>query len=307
MTRLAELLFLLILISIATFAAVSAEEVKQATGKILVYKVFTIDESGKITGGGLAKVTVLIVNDNEIYVAPEQQGWLKAGYFTYDPATNTLTFFPENLEESFETLSAGEAEIFVRLYLLEYPVLPKSLVEKLPSLSSLKITAYVITANGVETGTVEVPLSGFTIKGATYNGIAGIEIKLAESGHEAITFVREDGIRIYTKYDDVSRLQLLIEDDISKSKQPTTPPTTTTTTQPLTSQPTTSSATSSAMPTTSPTAVSSSPAATSAPTQTSIPSTTTTGAQEGLPLTYIAVGMAVAVIVAVVVVLKKLL
>ena len=289
MTRLAILFFLMILLPIATFAAVSAEEVKQATGKILVYKVFTIDGSGKITGAKLEKFTVLIVNDNEIYVAPGQQRWFGAGYFTYDPATNTLTFFPEELEKSSEAPSAEE---LVQLYLLYCPVLPKSLVEKLPSLSSLKITTYVITVNGIETNTVEVPLTGFRIKRTTYNGIAGIEIKIEESGHEAITFVREDGIRIYIKFDDVIFLQLLIEDDISKPKQPTTPPT---------SQPTTSSTTSSAMTTTSPTAASSAPA------QPGIPATTTTGAQQGLPLTHIAIGIVVAIIAVAVVVLKKLL
>ncbi len=221
-----SILFLAILVLSIPVIPVFTEDSKQAVGKILLYKIMETQD-GKIKKAELVRITVLIINDNEVYMDTRHfslSPMIEGLYLRYDPSSNTLEVIYHKIEETRSTeISEFELEYLTSIIMTTSPILPKSLVEKLPSLKTIKYSMEVIRDGKIEKITGEATLSQYTVKKTSYNGVTGIEVSTIVEGEQITSFVREDGIRIYTKTGNITAIQLLAEDDIGKAKQTSSP------------------------------------------------------------------------------------
>jgi hypothetical protein len=200
-------------------STVSAAEVQQATGKILLYKILRYE---------FKLVTILIVNDNIVYTEPIE------GLVSYDPTSNVLTI--EWSDSCYYESDIQEAAIFGYAF-------PASYVTSLPNLQGVTVKCIDIRNNVTKTVTVDFAELGITVKQTNYEGYNAVEINVSSDSFGPLRVIyREDGILLFAKWGD-DQIKLMVEDDIAKKTggqptQPSTPstatnaPSTTTTSTP---------------------------------------------------------------------------
>jgi len=278
-------LLLLTLLAAASIAA-TAQQTVTVVKKTLTYQWVKDNETKEQT-----EVTVLIYNDNKIEVNNIP--------LEYNPTTNTIQL--PGCEVS--GIDYGRDPLALLYY---FPALPKSLLEQLPTLKELKVACEGKTATR---DLDKLRGEGLRIEWTTYTGYEAINISTPIWYN---IFRLDDGVLLY--HYEVAGTSIVVAKLVKETAEtvtqtvyttsPATPQQTTTTAQPSTVQPTTT--TQHPVQATSPTATQPAATATTQPQPATTPAATpaqattatTTDGQQGLQTTYIAVGVAVAVVAA---------